>query len=142
MQDDIYSLERSKADNIFLKLGDKILTIHLFGLKQYKEFQRANERLLQIQDKIEKIQETDTATDTENIEFLEQGIAYLMSVVLGEDNTREIEKFFDGNFDEMLMILIPFIEKVFMPKLDKQIKEQSKEKAKEYVELLGISDSN
>lgn len=135
----MFEFKRSSTDNVKLKLGDEVLTVHLWGMKQAKEFRRASSRLNELQTRIKEMQESGNEVSAENIELLEQAMNYMNEVIFGQAITQKLNAFFDGNFDELMKIELVFIKEVFAPALDRQIKKMSEEKAKEYDELLELS---
>lgn len=124
----MYKIERIKKYTLQLALNDEVLNIKLDGLKQFKKYLEAQERLLDIQHKME-IMSKNTPEDKnldEMITLLGDTIIYMFTVLFGEENTQKIVDFFEGNYDEMMTAVMPFITKEVIPTLKVVAKEQSK----------------
>lgn len=124
----MYKIERNKKYTVQLALNDEVLNIKLDGLKQYKKYLEAQERLLDIQHKMEIMSKRTPEDKTleEMITLLGETIIYMFTVLFGEDNTQKIVDFFEGNYDEMMTAVMPFITKEVIPTLKAVAKEQGK----------------
>lgn len=124
----MYKIERNKKYTVQLALNEEVLNIKLDGLKQYKKYLEAQERLLDIQHKMEIMSKgtPEDKTLDEMITLLGETIIYMFTVLFGEDNTQKIVDFFEGNYDEMMTAIMPFIIKEVIPTLKAVAKEQGK----------------
>lgn len=124
----MYKIERNKKYTLQLALNDEVLNIKLDGLKQFKKYLEAQERLLDIQHKMEIMSKN--APEDKNLDemitLLGDTIIYMFTVLFGEENTQKIVDFFEGNYDEMMTAVMPFITKEVIPTLKAVAKEQSK----------------
>lgn len=59
------------------------------------------------------------------VEAVGKAIISLFTVIFGEDGTKTIVEFYEGNYSEMLLDLFPFINNVILPKV-KAASEQRK----------------
>lgn len=132
----MYQIQRKETDCIKLGLGDEVLTIKLGGLKQLKKYIEAQERLLEIQKKLDNMNKAGAETTGELVEFLGQTILYTFEVLFGEENTQKMADFFEGNYDEMLEAVLPFINSEVVPALKKMAKRDSSQLVKE---VAGVS---
>lgn len=124
----MYKIERIKKYTVQLALNDEVLNIKLDGLKQFKKYLEAQERLLDIQHKMEIMSKRTPEDKTldEMITLLGETIIYMFTVLFGEENTQKIVDFFEGNYDEMMTAVMPFITKEVIPTLKAVAKEQGK----------------
>ena len=113
----MYKIERIKKYSVQLALNDDVLNIKLDGLKQFKKYLEAQERLLDIQHKMEIMSKN--APEDKNLDemitLLGDTIIYMFTVLFGEENTQKIVDFFEGNKDEMKTAVKPFITKEVIP---------------------------
>ena len=97
----MYKIERIKKYTLQLALNDEVLNIKLDGLKQFKKYLEAQERLLDIQHKMEIMSKN--APEDKNLDemitLLGDTIIYMFTVLFGEENTQKIVDFFEGNYD-------------------------------------------
>lgn len=133
----MYKIERNKSDVIQLGLGNDVLDIRLGGLKQLKRYIEAQTRLLDIQKKLDNMSKAGVETPPADlVDFLGQTILYLFEVLFGEENTQKMADFFEGNYDEMLEAVLPFINSEVVPALKKMAKRDSSQLVKE---VAGVS---
>ena len=124
----MYKIERNKKYVVQLALDDEVLNIKLDGLKQLRKYIEAQGRLVDIQKKLDNMKTEETTEEKANelIQFLGNTVIYLFEVLFGESNTQKILDFFEGNYDEMMTAIMPFINKEIVPTLRKMADEESK----------------
>lgn len=132
----MYKIERKKANTVQLLLGDEVLTIKLGGIDQYKKYIEAQGRLLEIQKKIEHMEKSGkTAMPSDLLSYLGDTVTYTLEVVLGKENTQKIIDFFEGEFEEMLVAIMPFLNKEVLPKLKSVVQTESAELARQIADV-------
>ena len=131
-----YKLERAQSHVIELDVGGEIITVTVGGMNLYKKVLEAQGKLKDVQTKIDTLSRNKIEITQELVEFLGQTILYFFGVVFGEKNTERILEFYDGNYDEMLMKVYPFIIREFIPALKANAETESKAYAKR---LAGVS---
>lgn len=61
------------------------------------------------------------------VEELGQCIVEMMCLLLGQSNTEKILSFYNGNNEEMLCDIFPYIQGVIVPEIEKLAKERKKQ---------------
>lgn len=125
-----YKLERESGRTIELEVNGEILQIPVKGMAVYRKVLDAQSKLRDIQTKIEKMTKEKVDITPELVEFLGQTVIYLFNVAFGEGNTQKILDFYEGNYDEMLLKVYPFLLSVYLPALKDNAKAESQEYAK------------
>lgn len=125
-----YKLERAQSQNIELDVGGEIIYVSIGGMGVYKKVLDAQGKLKDIQTKIDTLTKNKSEITPELVEFLGQTIIYFFNVVFGEKNTEKILAFYEGNYDEMLLKVYPFILKEFIPALKGNAEAESRAYAK------------
>ena len=125
-----YKLERENGRTIELEVNGEILQIPIKGMAVYRKVLDAQSKLRDIQTKIEKMTKEKVDITPELVEFLGQTVVYLFNVAFGEANTQKILAFYEGNYDEMLLKVYPFLLSVYLPALKDNAKAESQAYAK------------
>lgn len=125
-----YKLERENGRTIELEVNGEILQIPIKGMAVYRKVLDAQSKLRDIQTKIEKMTKEKVDITPELVEFLGQTVIYLFNVAFGEANTQKILDFYEGNYDEMLLKVYPFLLSVYLPALKDNAKAESQAYAK------------
>lgn len=125
-----YRLERESGRTIELEVNGEILQIPVKGMAVYRKVLDAQSRLKDIQTKIEKMTKDKVDITPELVEFLGQTVIYLFNVAFGEAITQKILDFYEGNYDEMLLKVYPFLLSVYLPALKDNAKAESQAYAK------------
>ena len=125
-----YKLERENGRTIELEVNGEILQIPVKGMAVYRKVLDAQSKLRDIQTKIEKMNKEKVDITPELVEFLGQTVIYLFNVAFGEANTQKILDFYEGNYDEMLLKVYPFLLSVYLPALKDNAKAESQAYAK------------
>lgn len=126
----MYRVERAQRNIVQLGLGDEVISIRVGGLAIWKKYIQAQERLLDIQKKLEAYEREQKETPVELMTLLGDTIVYIFQLLFGEDNTKKIVEFFEGEYDEMFSALLPFITKELIPKIKETAKTDSELMAK------------
>lgn len=126
----MYRVERAQRNIVQLGLGDEVISIRVGGLAIWKKYIQAQERLLDIQKKLEAYEREQKETPVELMTLLGDTIVYIFQLLFGEDNTKKIVEFFEGEYDEMFSALLPFITRELIPKIKETAKTDSEEMAK------------
>lgn len=126
----MYRVERAQRNIVQLGLGDEVISIRVGGLAIWKKYIQAQERLLDIQKKLEAYEREQKETPVELMTLLGDTIVYIFQLLFGEDNTKKIVEFFEGEYDEMFSALLPFITKELIPKIKETAKFDSEQMAK------------
>lgn len=126
----MYRVERAQRNIVQLGLGDEVINIRVGGLAVWKKYIQAQERLLDIQKKLESYDKEKKEAPVELMTLLGDTIVYIFQLLFGEDNTKKIVEFFEGEYDEMFSALLPFITKELIPKIKETAKTDSEEMAK------------
>ena len=61
-----------------------------------------------------------------------EAIVDLMVLLFGEANAVTIIDFYDQNYPEMLLEVMPFIQQVIQPKLEEAVKDMAKRARRQY----------
>ena len=125
-----YKLERENGRTIELEVNGEILQIPVKGMAVYRKVLDAQSKLRDIQTKIERMTKEKVEITSELVEFLGQTVIYLFNVSFGEANTQKILDFYEGNYDEMLLKVYPFLLSVYLPALKDNAKAESQAYAK------------
>lgn len=75
----------------------------------------------------------------EAIEAVGKAIISLFNVIFGEDGTKTIVEFYEGNYSEMLLDLFPFINNEILPKV-KAASEQRKAQLVAAAQAVGVKN--
>ena len=126
----MYRVERAQRNIVQLGLGDEVISIRIGGLAVWKKYIQAQERLLDIQKKLEAYGKEEKEAPVELMTLLGDTIVYIFQLLFGEDNTKKIVEFFEGEYDEMFSALLPFITKELIPKIRETAKNDSEQMAK------------
>lgn len=126
----MYRVERAQRNIVQLGLGDEVISIRVGGLAVWKKYIEAQGRLLDIQKKLEAYEREQKETPVELMTLLGDTIVYIFQLLFGEDNTKKIVEFFEGEYDEMFSALLPFITKELIPKIKETAKVDSEQMAK------------
>lgn len=125
-----YKLERDMSNSIELDIGGEIIPVYVGGMAVYRKVLDAQGKLKDIQTKIEALTRNNTKITQELVEFLGDTIIYFFNVVFGEKNTQKILDFYEGNYDEMLLKVYPFILTTYLPTLKENARQESRNYAK------------
>lgn len=125
-----YKLERDMSNSIELDIGGEIIPVYVGGMAVYRKVLDAQGKLKDIQTKIETLTRNNTNITQELVEFLGDTIIYFFNVVFGEKNTQKILDFYEGNYDEMLLKVYPFIINTYLPTLKENARQESRNYAK------------
>lgn len=125
-----YKLERDMSNCIELDIGGEIIPVYVGGMAVYRKVLDAQGKLKDIQTKIEALTRNNTKITQELVEFLGDTIIYFFNVVFGEKNTQKILDFYEGNYDEMLLKVYPFILTTYLPTLKENARQESRNYAK------------
>ena len=131
----MFKLERDKAKYVQLEMNGEILHISVGGVKQLQDFIHAQERLVEVQKKVDNLQVSDNHIPTELLELLGNTIIYVFEVAFGKANTKKICEFFEDNYDEMLMQIMPFIQNEYVPKLRESARVESRQRARKLADV-------
>lgn len=126
----MFKLERDRAKYVQLEMNGDILNISVGGVKQFRDFLNAQERLVEVQRKVENLENSNETVQTELLELLGDTIIYVFEVALGKANTKKICEFFEDNYDEMLLQIMPFLRNEYIPKLRESAREESRRHAR------------
>lgn len=124
-----YKLERAVTEYIEIEVGAETLRIAVGGVKMFRSVLESQSRLRDVQTKIEVLSKAGKEITPELVEFLGQTVLYLFEVSFGKENAEKILAFYEGNYDEMLLKVYPFLKDVFIPALKGNAKAESKELA-------------
>jgi hypothetical protein len=125
-----YRLEREKTNCIELEVGDELLKIPTGGMALYKKILEAQGKLRDIQTKIERMTANSNPITEELVNYLGETVLYLFNTAFGEANAEKIVNFYEGNYDEMLLKVYPFLLNVFIPAVKEKAKAESQAYAK------------
>lgn len=125
-----YRLEREKTNCIELEVGDELLKIPTGGMALYKKILEAQGKLRDIQTKIERMTANSNPITEELVSYLGETVLYLFNTAFGEANAEKIVNFYEGNYDEMLLKVYPFLLNVFIPAVKEKAKAESQAYAK------------
>lgn len=111
-----YKLERQKRLQKELQIGEEIIKVDIVPEAIARDFYRCQASILALQVKIK-----DVAGDAAALEPLYQelgtAIIEMMRMVFGQANTEKIIAFYEGNYQEMVMMVSPYIEDEIVPAL-------------------------
>ena len=130
-----YKLEREQTRVLELEVNGEILKVSIGGMGLYRKVLSAQERLYEIQQKIEAMNKAETPITAELVNFLGDAVIFLFNTAFGEANTEKILKFYDGNSDEMLLKIYPFFLNEYLPALKGCAKEESRKYAEELARI-------
>ncbi len=118
-------LKRQKKIYEELKVGDDILKVNIDPSALLPEYNRASEALLIAQSLAQSGAEADLAQ-------LGQAIVDMMEILLGKENTAVILAFYENNYAEMMIEVLPYLEEVIVPQMTKAADDKKKELRKKY----------
>lgn len=125
-----YRLERERPNCIELEVGDELLKIPTGGMALYKKILEAQGKLKDIQTKIDRMTANSNPITEELVSYLGETVLYLFNTAFGEANAEKIVNFYEGNYDEMLLKVYPFLLNVFIPAVKENAKAESQAYAK------------
>lgn len=125
-----YKLERASTSTLEVEIGNETLSIGVGGMSTYKRVLDAQSKLKDIQVKIKNLTANKVEITKELIDFLGETVIFLFQTAFGEENTDKILKYYEGNYDEMLLKVYPFLIKVYLPALKENAQLESRAYAK------------
>lgn len=122
----MYVINKAKSFTDQLKLVDEdkemLLDIYLeINTSLIPRYRNLQLKLAELTKRSEQNQ------DETNVEELGQCIVEMMCLLLGKENTEKILSFYNGNNEEMLCDIFPYIQGVIVPEIEKLAKERKKQ---------------
>lgn len=124
-----YELKRAKVITKKLKLGNETLTIKINPKEIAMAYQGAEADLIKAQD---AVRAAGGKPGPDLLGAYGVVIINLFEVLFGAENGEKILKFYEGNFDEMSLMVFPFIVKQIKPQLDRVIARNRRRARKNY----------
>ena len=128
-----YALKRSKVIRESLKLGRDTIKVEMnvdliaktFGVA-YKKFLATNQNA--------QIAAATKSGDTEKLlEVCGNAVIGMLEVVFGKENASKILEFYDGNYLEMGLQVMPFINDVIAPQVNAALEDMGKAATQKYI---------
>ena len=123
--ENMFELKRQGRIKEQLKVGDDVLTIEIDTGRIMSDYRKA-------QDKLALAQQKAQSGNQEALAQFGEAIVDLMVLLFGEENAVTIIDFYDQNYPEMLLEVMPFIQQVIQPKLEEAVKDMAKRARKQY----------
>lgn len=111
----MYEIKRRAYISEEIKIGDEILKVEFAPDKIIREYQAATAAVIRAQD---AIKEAGDNPGTEVVEALGEAVVAFLGVALGKENAEKLLAFFEENYTEMLIQIMPFVIEVIKPQIE------------------------
>lgn len=107
---------------------EKVLHIEFNPEKLARKFNAARNNIIRAQLELKK----GNALADKKLEAFGTAVIEMFNVVFGEENTNELTAYFEGNYIEMLEVMMPFITDVAAPAVQVSVEGHKKQLANTY----------
>lgn len=123
----MFELKRSEKIVEQVKVGDDIIEVNLDAGAIQARFTKGYNELLRAQTALNGVTGDNLDAMSERLEQYGNAVVGVLQVVFGEENTKKILDFYEGNFTEMFTQIYPFISEVIIPKISEANKRKTEE---------------
>lgn len=107
---------------------ERVIHIEFNAEKLARKFNNARNNIIRAQLELKK----GNALADKKLEAFGTAVIEMFNVVFGEDNTNELTAYFEGNYIEMLEVMMPFITDVAAPAVQAAVESHKKQLADNY----------
>lgn len=111
----MYEIKRRAYISEEIKIGDEILKVEFAPDKIIREYQAATAAVIRAQDAVKA---AGGNPGPEVVETLGEAVVAFLGVTLGKENAEKLLAFFEGNYTEMLLQVMPFVLEVIVPQIE------------------------
>ncbi len=111
----MYEIKRRAFIREEMKIGDEVLKIEVAPDAIVREYQTASVAVVKAQDAVKA---AGGNPGPEVVETLGEAVVAFLGVTLGKENAEKLLTFFEGNYTEMLLQVMPFVLEVIVPQIE------------------------
>ena len=118
----MYKIERRKEIVEPFELGDKSLRVKIIPMELYQRFTKAQTVLI-LEHKRNQQRKAENRLPSED-EQTSLGLAVIefVAATMGDDNAKQIIEYFEGDYEEMINQVFPFINDILVPRIMAEVK--------------------
>lgn len=124
-----YKIERAKERILEIEIAGEIIPVTLGGVESYKRYLEAVDKFGQYQKKLEIMTEGGKEAPEELLQLLGDAVVIIFNIIFGEKTTDKLITFFENNYDEMLLQVLPWIQEEWSPAMRANAKSESRKRA-------------
>lgn len=124
-----YKIERAKERILEIEIAGEIIPVTLGGVESYKRYLDAVDKFGQYQKKLEIMTEGGKEAPEELLQLLGDAVIIIFNIIFGEKTTDKLISFFENNYDEMLLQVLPWIQKEWSPAMRSNARSESRKRA-------------
>lgn len=127
----MFELKRSQKIQEDIKLGDEVISLNLDVDSIANNFRQCQVDLIKAEQKLKDIKQSETDGEVA-IEEYGNALIALLRLVFGEENTVKILNFYENNYVELSLQVIPFVAGTIVPAVTQSLQNTKQQMAQYY----------
>lgn len=127
----MFELKRSQRVQEDIKLGDEVISINLDVDSIATNFRKCQVDLIKAEQKLKSLKQGETDGEVA-IEEYGNALIALLRLVFGEENTAKVLNFYENNYVELSLQVIPFVAGVIVPAVTQSLQNTKQQMAQRY----------